>query len=120
MLAFLQQIRSHFGKLPFLFRRNDRLGLVQTVGDEVDSISSSSRAEAKSDAVWFRFVGLSLHRRNGGYLEGFIELLQIIQQQMGQWPIDRLFLADDPLFKISGPAAIERFPPELLRLRSVP
>jgi len=43
-----------------------------------------------------------LHRRNCGYLEGFIELLQIIEQQMGQWPIDRLLLADDPLFKIKA------------------
>src|SRR5207302_1042792 len=55
---------------------------------------------AKSDAVWFRFLGLSSHRRDGGYLEGLIEFLQIIKQQMSQWPIDRLFLADDPLFKI--------------------
>src|SRR5207244_12296255 len=46
--------------------------------------------------------GISLHRRNCGYFEGFIELLQIIEQQMGQWPIDRLLLADDPLFKIKA------------------
>src|SRR5207302_4980041 len=37
-----------------------------------------------------------------GNIEGIIELLHIIEQQLCQWTIDRLLLADYPLFKIKA------------------
>src|SRR5207248_6204939 len=53
VLGFLQQIRSHFGKLPLLFRRNDRLSLIQAVGDEV--VQFLPALKLKRNQTQFRF-----------------------------------------------------------------
>src|SRR5207253_10638964 len=53
MLGFLQQIRSHFGELPLLLHRNDRLGLVQAIGDEFVQILPA--LELKRNQTQFGF-----------------------------------------------------------------
>src|ERR1043165_2102601 len=53
MLGFLQKVRANFGELPLLFRRDNRAGFVEPVGNQIVKLLPIIQLEGKQPELGF-------------------------------------------------------------------